>query len=274
MDPYLERPALWPDLHERLAYTISEVLQPVLPARYYAQLQHREEVGVVFDEPAHTIVPDVVVLEAQAQGAGTGNASAVAAGVTAPVVVRWDHEPVRHPFVEIRDLRGDGRVVAVIELVSPSNKAKGPDREAYLRKQAEVLASEAHLIEVDLLRAGERLVVEPRVRAWLASRRDAAHYVVHVSHAGERAAPAPRSRVYAFSVRDPLPTVELPLLPGDAPVALDLPRAFARAYDSGPYAKVVDYQGEPAPPLGPEDQAWARARLATPRQGSSGGDAP
>jgi hypothetical protein len=51
MDPYLERPALWPDLHERLAYTISEVLQPLLPARYYAQLQHREEVGRVDPDP-------------------------------------------------------------------------------------------------------------------------------------------------------------------------------------------------------------------------------
>lgn len=262
MDPHLEQPGLWPDLHGRLAYTISEVLQPVLPARYYAQLQHREEVGIVFDAPSRTIVPDVVL---QRPGGGPQAAKAASTGeLAAPVLVRWDHEPVRHPFVEIRDARGGGRVVAVIEIVSPSNKARGPDREAYLRKQAEVLASEAHLVEIDLLRAGERLAVEPGIRAYLAGSGRAAHYVVVVSHAGERA-PTPQSRVYGFTVRDPLPRVELPLLAGDPPVALDLPLAFARAYDSGPYAKVVDYAGEPDPPLSADDMAWARERIAAAR---------
>lgn len=267
MDPYLERPGLWPDLHERLAYTISEVLQPVLPARYYAQLQHREEVGIVFDEPARTIVPDVVVLERAPLGTPGPAAGTASTGLATPVLVRWDHEPVRHPFVEIRDARGGGRVVAVVEIVSPSNKARGPDREAYLKKQSEVLASEAHLVEVDLLRAGERLAVEPGVRAYLAGAGRSAQYVVIVSHAGERRGPTRQSRVYGFTVRDPLPRVELPLLPGDDPVALDLPLAFSRAYDSGPYAKVVDYAGEAEPPLSPDDAAWARARRAAPPPG-------
>ncbi len=265
MDPYLERPGLWPDVHERLAYTISEVLQPVLPARYYAQLQHREEVGIVFDEPTRTIVPDVVVLEMPSRSGAGGTTAAAPAGLTAPVLVRWDHEPIRHPFVEIRDARGGGRVVAVVEIVSPSNKARGADREAYLRKRAEVLASDAHWVEIDLLRSGERLAVEPGLRAYLAGPGRAAQYLVIVSHAAERRGPSPQSRVYGFTLRDPLPRVELPLLPGDDAVPLDLPVAFARAYDSGPYAKVVDYAAEPEPPLTPEDAAWARERVTTGR---------
>ncbi len=232
MDPYLERSSLWADLQARLAYTISEVLQPVLPPPCFAQLRCRFETGRCRQKP------DLTELH---------------------------HDPIRHPFVEIRDARGGGRAVAVIEIVSPSDKARGPDREAYLRKQGEVLASDAHLVEVDLLRAGERLVVEPGVRAYLAGSGRDAHYVVLVSHAEERRAPTSQSRVYGFTVRDPLPRVELPLLRGDPPVALDLPLAFARAYDSGPYAKVVDYTGAPDPPLLADDLAWSRARIAAAR---------
>lgn len=63
-----------------------------------------------------------------------------------------------HTFVEVRDPTHGHRLVTLLEIASPSNKRPGQDRKAYLRNQREVLDSDANLIELDLLRSGERLV--------------------------------------------------------------------------------------------------------------------
>ena len=65
----------------------------------------------------------------------------------------------RHAFLEIRD-RGNRQLVTVLELLSPSNKRPGPDREQYLAKRQQLLASSVHLVELDLLRGGPRLPME------------------------------------------------------------------------------------------------------------------
>ena len=45
-------------------------------------------------------------------------------------------------------------VVTVIEVLSPANKTVGEGHRLYRRKQQEVLNSQAHLIEIDLLAEG------------------------------------------------------------------------------------------------------------------------
>jgi hypothetical protein len=67
-------------------------------------------------------------------------------------------EPLRHQFVESRDASRGHKLITLIEIVTPSNKRTGVDRRTYLREQREVLESDASLIEIDLLRAGERLL--------------------------------------------------------------------------------------------------------------------
>jgi len=57
----------------------------------------------------------------------------------------------RHTFLEIRDC-DNRQLVTVLELLSPSNKRPGPDREQYLAKRQQLLASSVHLVELDLLR--------------------------------------------------------------------------------------------------------------------------
>lgn len=46
MDPYLESPDIWPDLHDALAGEIRGVLNRTLPSPYYARLEMRPEVGI------------------------------------------------------------------------------------------------------------------------------------------------------------------------------------------------------------------------------------
>src|SRR5208337_5364314 len=51
------------------------------------------------------------------------------------------------PFLEVRDRQGR-ELVTAIELLSPSNKRSGEDREQYLAKRRELLRSPAHLVEI------------------------------------------------------------------------------------------------------------------------------
>src|SRR4029077_19013850 len=60
----------------------------------------------------------------------------------------------RLAFVEIRDRR-NRELVTVVELLSPSNKRPGSDRDQYLAKREQILGSSAHLGEIDLLRGGQ-----------------------------------------------------------------------------------------------------------------------
>jgi hypothetical protein len=91
-------------------------------------------------------------------------ASAVGTQLIArPVMVKIAHDEFREPFIEIYTLSKEGkRLVTSIEILSLSNKTPGEQgRELYLRKQKEILAGKAHLVEIDLLRAGEHVSAVP-----------------------------------------------------------------------------------------------------------------
>jgi hypothetical protein len=92
-----------------------------------------------------------------------------------------------------------------------------------------------------------------------------AHYLMMVCKAGER----PRSSVWPISVRQPLPTIPLPLLPPDPPVPLELGQALRTAYERARYDLRVDYRQPPVPPLSPADAAWAEALPGHPGGRSS-----
>ncbi|MCO5168126.1 MAG: DUF4058 family protein [Planctomycetes bacterium] len=239
MDPYLEDPGLWSNVHQSLVTYARDQLQRQVGERYFVTIGER-------------VYPDVHVTEQPAQFGALLTSEAA----DRPTVVLLDEVERREVFLEIQDAGTDQRVVTVVEVLSPSNKAAGRGRERYLRKQEEVLASSAHLVEVDLLRGGQPTVALPEGYV----RRSA--YRVSVSRADDRR----RRELYAFGLRDPLPRVAVPLGQGDPDVVLDLPALLGEAYDRGAYARRLSYAGPPPPPpLSPEDQGWARELLAAPR---------
>jgi hypothetical protein len=153
--------------------------------------------------------------------------------------------------------RETARLVAVIELLSPVNKRRGKGREEYLEKRRTFLTSPVHLIEIDFLRSYPRMPFDDPLPP--------AHYMVMVCKTGER----PHSSVWPISVRQPLPTIPIPLLPPDPPVPLDLGQALRTAYERARYDLRVNYRNPPVPPLSPADAAWAVALIEAP-----GGSAP
>jgi hypothetical protein len=192
-------------------------------------------------------VPDIGLLEHDATD-GTGSAAAIA---PAPLITTAVMEiPTRYARLEVRTV-GDETLVTAIELLSPANKRPGVDgADAYEKKRQELFRSEAHLLEIDLLRAGRR----PQVARPLPDN----PYFVLLSRAERR----PRIEVWPMNLRNPFPVVPVPLRYPDHDVALDLTVALRQIYHSARYERRIDYgAAPPPPPVAPDDAAWLDARL-------------
>ena len=255
MDPYLEDPYIFPDVHLSLATFIRDSLNRRLPNPYYARVELRPEVGIIDEEdedgPVQRIVPDVLVLR-QPRPQGRVGDGGVALAEPPPVVVsrtevspwveleRLPHARFRHAFVEIRDSQRSHKLIPVVEILSPSNKRRGPDREAYQAKQREVLDSDASLIEIDLLHAGRRILPNAHLEDGIRVLR--CPCVVLVSRAWDRENLSLGDIVFPVGQRDPLPCIPVPLKQGEAELPLDLQYLFNEVYDGGPYRRgAVDY---------------------------------
>lgn len=250
MDPYLEAPEVFPDLHDSFITYLREHLQARLPAPYFAAIGRR----VWIELARRSIGPNVHVLRAQRRSPEPRAATVAAAVATAPVAVRVAHDEFREPLVEVYARGEQGkRLVTSIELLSRSNKTPGAHgRDLYLRKQKELLASQVHLVEIDLLRGGEHATAVPLEDARLACGAFDYHASVRRFDDFET------FFVYPIRIEDRLPTIEVPLLPGDPSATVDLQAVFDRCYDAGPYAVEIDYGADPiTPPLRPDQASWA-----------------
>jgi hypothetical protein len=253
MDPYLEHPALWPGVHQRLITYLGDALTGLLPPRYVANINER----LYIDEPDRDIYPDASVLERSNPPAPALRDVEMAATlvVDPPWVVDVTADEIREGFIEILPVADQGRVITIIELLSPSNKtAGGTGRQLYRSKQRQVLASPTHLLEIDLLRQGQHTVAAPRDRL---GRRGPYDYLVSLSRGGRR----DRCEVWGMPLRQRLPRIAVPLADGDPDVVLDLQALFEHCYDAGGYARRLDYRREPFPPLSRVDAEWADASL-------------
>jgi Protein of unknown function (DUF4058) len=241
-------------------------LNLLLPQPYYARLEVRPEVGIVDDAgTSRRIVPDVTVIRKASDtttAPATVTLSERRATISASVEVTIASEPLRHQVVEIRDASRGHKLITLIEIVSPSNKRAGVDRRAYLRKQREVLESDASLVEIDLLRSGEWLLPNAELEAYLLGLDPQPAYLVLVNRAWRRLGVEMAYQLFAVRVRDVLPCIAVPLREGEDEVMLDLQWIFNQAYDRGPYRRgAVDYEGDPEPPLAPDDMQWVYQRL-------------
>ncbi len=128
----------------------------------------------------------------------------------------------------------------MVELLSPTNKYAGPDRDQYLVKARQLRRSRAHFVEIDLLRGGPRM-------PWLDM--PECDYCVVVSRMERR----PKAGFWPIRLRDHLPEIPIPLRQGDADARLDLQAVLHRIYDAAGYAYHI-YSGPPEPAA---DAAWA-----------------
>ena len=249
MDPYLERPSGWAAVHSRLINSISDDLVDRVAPGFLVTIEERVYITDPEDPERRPLVPDVMLVR---RGVPQ---QTVPGAITIPTLIEPLIEPeVRDQYLEIRDAQSR-EVVTTVEVLSPYNKAAGtPGREAFLRKRAAVMASRAHWIEIDLLRAGER---PPEVRRY-------SDYYALLKRGGA----AGPFEVWFVDLRDSLPTIAVPLREPLEDVALDLQAVVATVFRRGRYAEALAYdEPAPPPPLPPADARWAAERLAAWRAG-------
>jgi hypothetical protein len=242
MDPYLERPGLWKQVHTDLIVDIRRYLARRLRPKYQVAIEQRTYLSVL---EAEKLVgePDILVIAPfdRQPTRVVASGTAVAANGVYTVELPMPDEIVER-YLEVRDVE-TGEAITVIEILSPSNKLE--DRARYERKRLQILASMTNLVEIDLLRTGKPLPMMGQFPK--------THYRILVSRADQR----PQAQLLPFSVRNPIPTVPIPLRPGEEEPQVPLNQILHELYDSAGYDLFIDYQQPPALPLSEQDTAWA-----------------
>jgi hypothetical protein len=209
MDPYLEDDALWPVFHHQLVMCLYQILLPGLVDRYRARVNQR-----------HYVTEQALFTS----------------------VVREEHH---EDYIEIRQ-RSDGRLITLVDVVSPTNKLISAGRTAYLTKRCEGKTANANLVELDLVLQGQPTLEYSRdgLPDW--------DYAVTVT----RSTQPERYEIYTATLQKKLPRFRLPLAADDRDTVLDLHTAFTRCYDQGGFAAKIDYSKDPNLPLIDEDRRW------------------
>jgi hypothetical protein len=209
MDPYLEDERLWPAFHHQLVTCLYQILLPGLVDRYRARMAQRH---YTTEQPLFTSI------------------------------VREEHH---EEYIEVRQ-RSDGRLVTLVDVVSPANKLSENGREAYFVKRAEGRNSGASLVEIDLVLQGEPLLDYSRegLPEW--------DYAVTVT----RATQPDRFEIYTATLQKRLPRFRLPLAHDDRDMVVDLHTTFTRSYDQGGFGGKIDYQRDPVTSLSTADRQW------------------
>jgi hypothetical protein len=238
MDPYIERPELWPDFRNSLVVCLKGSLRPALRSRYAVRIEQRRY--TTFSETP--IRADRII---RPDGAPS------AEDVDVPWIFEG-REVIESQLLIVEPIAGN-RIVTAIKVLGPDDKRPDEERQAYWDRRDELWSGGANLVEIDLWRAGEptvRLTTEQResLRPW--------HYVVVVS----RRRPS-RREAYGVPLTRRLPRIAVPLADDDADLVLDLQTAFTRVWDESPYPEMLRYEGPPPGPLTPGEIAWCEGIL-------------
>lgn len=246
MDPYLAHPGLLPGFHNLFIANLQEVLSAQLPDRYDADVEEQIRIVEAPRVEAGTYRPDVSVLR---DPGAPNRKSAGGIALLEPTTVAPIAEPI---LEEVHETRieiycwPEKELVTAIELLSPWNKT-GDGFSEFQRKRRAVLLTPANWVEIDLLLGGERAPFGTPVPA--------SDYRVVIARADNR----PNAEIYGWNVRDPLPSIPIPLRTPDEPIVISLGDVFAMTYERSRFDKKLRrLPPNPLPAsLRPEDRAWA-----------------
>ena len=254
MDPYLE--TRWGDVHSSLCVEIRSALQPLLPKGLRARAQEGVLVDTSDDSTNVRFEPDVSIVKTSRPTGVVAVADLVSSKqpllVTPVVSVRRDR------WVEIIDTSAGNRVVTAIEVLSPSNKSRGRDNDAYRRKLDRYTEAGVNIVEIDLLRSSRQHLL---IRSDLLPVDSRGPYFICVHRASREDG---AWEVYSVSLREALPVVAVPCRASDRDVPLALQPLIEATYVDGAHDD-IDYSVPPDPPFDPEDALWV-APLISVRQ--------
>ncbi|HEX5269417.1 MAG TPA: DUF4058 family protein [Gemmataceae bacterium] len=256
MDPYIEALNLWKDFHDDLISELKRAISAALPDHYVVRTGQRSYVVLAEAEEKteRHFEPDVTVRAGRGArsrgGPATSGGTAVAPEEDFDTLRAFIEEEFDESFIDIYHLAPDRRLVTSVEVLSPSNKRRGSKGwELYLRKRQALLRGRANLVEIDLLRGGDRMpMLDPLPTS---------PYYVLIG----RREKAPYCRVGRASFDRPLPAVPVPLAKPDADIPVALQPMVDAVYARSRYDDDIDYSQPLQPPLPPEQVAWLAGRL-------------
>lgn len=260
MDPYIESGSMWEDFHQKLIGEIETALAASVPERYVVRLGERTYVVLATADEAgikrHMTQADVTVSLVRRESAppepgGVAILEPQSEAATEPVEMTGLVEvEFREAFVEIYELEPKRRLVTSVEVLSPSNKRRDTTGWIrYQRKRQAHLEGNANLVEIDLLRGGQRMPMEDQ---WPNS-----PYYVLVC----RREKAPVCTVWPAHYTLPLPEISVPLAPPDPDVSLELQGMVDEIYKRSRYHLDIEYDRPCKPRLGEAGEQWLAERL-------------
>ncbi len=250
MDPWLESPAIFPDLHHRLIAYLGEALNEVLPKPYYSTIANR----IYVESSDRLIEPDVSIFGAPPNGP-TDLRNGVALGAK-PIVVHAPRTRVTEWYLEIHSAPDGSRLVTTVEVLSRANKREGSKgRRLYRKKQRELMKGRVNTVEIDLLRFGSHTTIVPHWRSVRAIGSFDYHICIH------RPSRHDDYEVYPIRLPERMPQIALPLLKDSSDVGVDLQPLFDRCYDSALFSRRIQYAETCSPRLTPDQQTWAESIL-------------
>ena len=241
MNPYLEQDDAWQSFHQHFCAVCLEMLVPQVRPEYFVKLEEHIYIHELPAEERRMVGrADVSIGVAKSLPETSAAAVVMAAPAYSRIPAAIDIE--RDSYLEVRDRR-TRELITIIELLSPTNKKSGSDREQYLGKRRQIFSSPVHLVEIDLLRGGIQMPLEEF---------PGCDYYALVSRTEER----PRVGVWPIGIRNTLPKIPIPLRSPDAHAQLDLKAILDRVYDTAGYEDYI-YGGLPQPALSDDDAQWA-----------------
>lgn len=257
MDPWLEHPAHWLGVHNSLITAIRDELASKIAPRYFVDIEQNTYITLL-DGDIVSDRPDIIVgrtrsrkrLPRSPEPGESATVGVLKLKIEVPVKDRIDEW-----YLKIRDV-GTGKLVTVIEVLSPTNKSHGAGRRKYCKKRNRILDSNTNLIEIDLLRAGKPMPIKAQEPV-------ETDYRIMISPSS----PRPIADLLAFGIRQPIPAIPIPLMPRDPEPSLDLNGVLHALYDRARFDLRIDYAKPPIPPLSEEDAESAQAIVARQPRG-------
>jgi hypothetical protein len=244
MNPYLEHPELWHQVHNRLIVGIADAIANQIAPRYRVAIEQR--IYQSFDDPQSLVgIADVGikpdVWQADRIPEVFGSVSTLIKPERVQIPVPWE---VKERYLEVREV-ATKELITVIEILSPANKRSGEGRSLYVAKRTKILSPLTHLIELDLLRSGKPMAMTGAGES---------HYRILVSRAGDR----PHADLFRFDLQQAIPDFPVPLRPESTEAIVDLQSVLNEVYQRARFDLSIDYSEDPLPKLSENDLRWMR----------------
>ena len=216
MNPFIEG-YKWPPFHVNMIIKMQDALISQLPEGYFIE----PETTLYVEETEVEFRPDISIVE----DATTPYGSTGGAAVLTPPTKRKVIEEIKVRSLHVIDAKSK-RLVTSVKLLSPTNK-KGDGLRTYRQKRQHLITEGVNLVEIDLLRGGQR--ADKRTKS-------TSPYLIQVFNASNR-----EILEWSVGLLDSLPTVPVPLLYSHAPLVLDLQAAFNTTFRFSSLPNLLSY---------------------------------